>query len=381
MDTSFYGPLELLIIQGSPFCNINCSYCYLPNRSDNSKLSLETVEAIFTNLFATDIVRQDFTLCWHAGEPLTVDKNFYREAIAIANKKNNTKYTIRNNVQTNATLINQEWCDFFKELDFRVSVSIDGPEFINDKNRVNRKGVGTFNKVIEGINHLKRNGIEFSVISVLTDFTLDYADEFYSFFKTLNPTSVGLNVEEVENYNTKSSLFNSENVLSRYKKFLSTLFQLYYNDNEVDFYFREFAQLEKFVFSKDKFMTGFGQQTTPYKIISIDVNGNFSTFSPELLNAKSNELKDFTFGNVFTDNFLEALQTTKFKSVYSDILNGIKKCKNECDYFTVCGGGTPSNKYSENGSFDSTVTNHCKFKFQGVFDVFFNKIEYEVLNR
>ena len=53
MNNSFYGPLELLIIQGSPFCNINCSYCYLPNRNDSSKLSLETVEAIFNNLFST----------------------------------------------------------------------------------------------------------------------------------------------------------------------------------------------------------------------------------------------------------------------------------------------------------------------------------------
>ena len=319
MDSSFYGPLELLIIQGSPFCNINCSYCYLPNRSDNSKLSLETIDTIFTNLFSTDIVRQDFTLCWHAGEPLTVDKKFYREAIAIANKKNDTSFKIRNNVQTNATLINQEWCDFFKELDFRVSISIDGPEFINDRHRVNRKGIGTFNKVIEGVNYLKRNDIEFSVISVLTDFTLDYADEFYSFFKLLNPTSVGLNVEEVENFNTKSSLFNSDKILVRFKSFIDRLFQLYYNDNEVEFYFREFAQLEKFVFSKDKFMNGFGQQTTPYKILAIDVNGNFSTFSPELLNAKSIEHNDFTFGNVFTTSFLEAIKTNKFKSIYSEI--------------------------------------------------------------
>lgn len=156
MENDFYGPLELLIIQGSPFCNINCSYCYLPNRTDNSKLSLKTVEEIFTNLFATDIVRQDFTLCWHAGEPLTVNKSFYRNAISIANSKNNTKYKIRNNIQTNATLINQEWCDFFKEFDIKISISIDGPEFINDRSRVNRKGDGTFKNVMEGITHLKK---------------------------------------------------------------------------------------------------------------------------------------------------------------------------------------------------------------------------------
>ncbi|HZW71462.1 MAG TPA: radical SAM protein, partial [Hanamia sp.] len=260
VSNPLYGPLELLIIQGSPFCNINCSYCYLPNRGDIRKLSLSTIDAIFSNLFSTDIVRQDFTICWHAGEPLTVNKDFYREALAIANAKNNTPYQIRNNVQTNATLITQEWCDFFKEFDFKVSVSIDGPEFINDRYRVNRKGHGTFAKTMKGIEYLKKNDIEFSVISVVTDFTLDYADDFFAFFKSLNPLSVGLNVEEVENFNVTSNLFKSENVLSRYHNFINRLFDLYYSDLSIDFYFREFAQLENFVFKKNKFMTGFGQQ-------------------------------------------------------------------------------------------------------------------------
>lgn len=379
-DNSFYGPLELLIIQGSPFCNINCSYCYLPNRSDNSKLSLETVDVIFKKLFSTDIVRQDFTLCWHAGEPLTVNKEFYRQAISIAHSHNNTNYSIRNNVQTNATLINQEWCDFFKELNFKVSVSIDGPEFINDRNRVTRKGKGTFKDAMKGIEYLKKNDIEFSAISVLTDFTLDYADEFYNFFKELNPLSVGLNIEEVENFNIKSSLFKSSDILERYKTFIDKLFYYSYTDEETKFFFREFAQLEKLVFTKDKFMNGFGQQTTPFKILTFDVNGSFSTFSPELLNAKSQEHNDFIFGNIYTDNLLDVLITDKFKSIYTEILSGIKKCKQECEYFTVCGGGTPSNKYSENGSFNSTITNHCRFRFQALFDVFFNNLESEVIS-
>ena len=111
------------------------------------------------------------------------------------------------------------------------------------------------------------------------------------------------------------------------------------------------------------------------------MNGDFSTFSPELLNAKSKEYNNFAFGNVNHDNFLGVLTLEKFKSIYTDILNGLMKCKKNCDYFSVCGGGTPSNKYAENGTFDSTETKHCKFKFQEVFDVFFENIECEVLNR
>jgi uncharacterized protein len=378
---SFYGPLELLILQGSPFCNINCSYCYLPNRSDNSKLSLETVDVLFKKLFNTDIVRQDFTLCWHAGEPLTVSKEFYRQAISIANRHNNTKYLIRNNLQTNATLITQEWCDFFQELNFKVSVSIDGPEFIHDMHRITRNGKGTFKSAMKGLELLKKNNIEFSVISVLTDFTLDYPKEFYNFFKELNPLSVGLNIEEIENVNTISSLFISTHILERYKNFIDKLFYLSYTDEKAKFFFREFAQLEKLVFTKDKFMNGFGQQTIPFRILAVDVNGSFATFSPELLSAKAKEYSDFTLGNIFSDNLLDTLKTEKFKSIYSEILFGIRKCKQECDYFSVCGGGTPSNKYSENGSFNSTMTNHCRFRFQALFDVFFENLESEIVTQ
>jgi uncharacterized protein len=338
------------------------------------------VDMLFKKLFATDIVRQNFTVCWHAGEPLTVDKEFYRQAVSIANSHNNTSFIIRNNVQTNATLISQEWCDFFKELDFKVSVSIDGPEFIHDRNRVTRSGKGTFKKAFEGVELLKKNNIDFSVISVLTDFTLDYPKEFYNLFKELNPLSVGLNIEEVENFNTKSSLFNSADILERYKTFINELFYISYTDTDAKFFFREFAQLEKLVFTKDKFMSGFGQQTTPFKILAVDVNGNFSTFSPELLSAKSKEHTDFIFGNIYKDDLLDALTTDKFKSIYYEILLGIKKCKQECDYFSVCGGGTPSNKYSENGSFNSTVTNHCRFRFQALFDVFISNLESEIIS-
>jgi radical SAM protein with 4Fe4S-binding SPASM domain len=108
-------------------------------------------------------------------------------------------------------------------------------------------------------------------------------------------------------------------------------------------------------------------------------SGNYSTFSPELLNAESKKYDGFTIGNVHTENFLDALLSEKFSRIYSDILKGIILCKKECKYFSVCGGGTPSNKYSENGTFDSSETNYCRFKFQKLFDIFLNNVETAVL--
>jgi uncharacterized protein len=378
MDEKTYGPLDLLILQGSPFCNIDCNYCYLPNRSDKTMMSLQTIDAIFTKLFQTDIVRRDFTIAWHAGEPLSVSPDFYAQAIDIANNLNNTKYQIRNNIQTNATLITDKWCEFFKERDIKISVSIDGPEFIHDRNRVNRKGEGTFNRVMKGIETLKNHGIPFSVISVVSDFTLDYVDEYYHFFKQLNTKSLGINIEEIENANKDSTLFSNDGGSERFKTFINRLMELYYSEDN-EFQIREFGQLESFLITDNKFLEGFGQQTVPYKIIGVDATGKFSTFSPELLNAPSKNYGDFIIGNVYTDNFLDVLDSDKFNRIYSDILKGITMCKQSCKYFSVCGGGTPSNKYTEKGTFVTTETNFCKFKFQSIFDTFITQVESAVL--
>ena len=372
------GPLDLLIIQGTPFCNIDCKYCYLPNRSDTIKISLNTIEKIFDRLMESNIIRADVTLVWHAGEPLVMPLSFYEGVSEIIKKQNTTPFRIKQNFQSNATLLNGEWCRFFKEnINTSISVSIDGPHFIHDYQRVTRNGKGTFSSVMKGVNLLRENHVSFGVISVITDYTLDFPDEFYSFFRELNPRMLGLNIEEVEGANLSSTLYTTNINPDRYTSFMKRLYELYVAD-ERQLPIREFLQIEKFVLSGKNYKNNLGQQTTPYRILSIDINGNFSTFSPELLTMKSHLYKDFIMGNVFEHTFEEVLLTEKFNNIYSDILEGVVMCKNQCKYYNVCGSSVPSNKYSEHNTFLVTETNHCKFKFQWLFDTVLSKIENDI---
>src|SRR5213082_899634 len=87
-DQGPHGPLELLVVQPTPFCNINCSYCYLPDRQSTRRMSLETLEQTFAWVFASGLVREPFTLLWHAGEPLVVPLTFYEEAIRLLDRSN-----------------------------------------------------------------------------------------------------------------------------------------------------------------------------------------------------------------------------------------------------------------------------------------------------
>jgi uncharacterized protein len=74
MPSPEYGPLELLVLQPTPFCNINCSYCYLPDRQDTSRMSLPTLGRTFEWAFSSGLVRQPFTLLWHAGERVRTER-------------------------------------------------------------------------------------------------------------------------------------------------------------------------------------------------------------------------------------------------------------------------------------------------------------------
>src|SRR5579885_1114104 len=87
-QASALGPLDLLVIQPTPFCNLDCSYCYLPDRLSRRRIAGEVLERIFQRVFASGLVRGPFTVIWHAGEPLVLPPEFYHGAFELAGKAN-----------------------------------------------------------------------------------------------------------------------------------------------------------------------------------------------------------------------------------------------------------------------------------------------------
>ena len=111
------------------------------------------------------------------------------------------------------------------------------------------------------------------------------------------------------------------------------------------------------------------------KILSVDVKGNFSTFSPELLGTVDTQYGSFSFGNLFDTSIAECLQQSHYQSVASAISDGIDACRNECDYFELCGGGSPSNKLAETTRLDSTETAYCRLQKQACLDLALELLE------
>src|SRR5436305_3044981 len=159
--------IELLIFQTTPFCNIDCSYCYLPNRQTTTRIPLSIVAEIARSIIDAGWLHDRLSVIWHAGQPLVVGPE-YLEQLITACALLHQRALVQHCVQTNGTLINDHFCDLFLKRNVRVGVSIDGPRDLHDRHRLTRNGRGTFDAVMCGIEKLRNAGIPFDVICVLT---------------------------------------------------------------------------------------------------------------------------------------------------------------------------------------------------------------------
>ncbi len=374
------GPINLVVIQPTSFCNLDCDYCYLPNRQSKNQLSLDLIEPIFERIFTSPFLRKSFEICWHAGEPLSVPIEFYQSAFArisdVSDRYNQQSYSFGYSFQTNGIFINQDWCDLFKQYPVHVGVSIDGPAFIHDAHRKTRSGRSSHARAMRGVAYLQKNQIPLSAIAVVTQASLDYPDEIFHFFLDQGICQVGFNMEEVEGIHQTSTL-NQSGIESRYRAFMQRLWDLSIQHGGA-LKIREFETICGLIYTDSRLDRT--DMNRPFVIVNVDYQGNFSTFDPELLGVKTERYGDFIFGNVLQDTLESVCTTEKFQRIYRDVTLGVQQCQQTCQYFGVCGGGAGSNKYWENGSFNSTETLACRQRSQVITDIILESLEYSFLS-
>lgn len=369
------GPLELLVFQVTPFCNLDCAYCYLPDRLNRRSAEIETLRAALEFVWASGLAEDGFTLAWHAGEPLAAPKGFYAQANArLADFQRETGISVRQTFQTNGTLIDDWWCGYFARNDVRVGVSIDGPAWLHDKYRRTRSGKGSHAHVMRGVELLKANGVDFAVLCVLTEESLDHPDELFEFFSGLGATRLGFNIDEIDGANTSSSMALGA-AESRFRRFFARLYDL--TASRPGPAVREFEAFKRLLLADPLGRDGGpgNQEATAFKILSVDHRGFISTFSPELLATSAPEYNDFRFGRLGGSRYADVLREPAYRAVRSAIDEGVARCRDTCPYFAVCGGGKPVNKYCETGSLASTETLHCRLQCQALADVILAGIE------
>jgi uncharacterized protein len=348
--------IETVVVQPTPFCNINCSYCYLPQRDLKTVMQQGTIATLFAKIFASGWISQGLTVIWHAGEPLVVPVSFYETAFAAIETLRPAGLQVRHSFQTNGMLITPKWCELFKQWDVGVGVSVDGPKQLHDAHRITRTGRGTFDKTIAGIRVLQRERVPFHVISVLSRQGMDAPREMLEFYLSEGIEDVCFNVEESEGDHI-SGLFAAGDAKERFRRFLGDFWGLSRQSGRIRFV-REVDGMLPRVFRPEQ--SGMrNAQVEPFGMMNVDCEGNVSSFSPELLGLKHGDYGDFIVGNILTDSLEDMLRSPPMSAMASDIAAGVEACRRDCEYFSVCGGGAPVNKLAENGSFTSSRTSFC----------------------
>lgn len=185
----FARPMYIMLKPAGALCNLRCKYCYylekneLYKRQGNHVITDELLEK-FVKEYIEAQTTPNILFTWHGGETLMRPISFYRRALELQRIYSHGRQ-IDNCIQTNGILLNDEWCEFFKQNNFLVGVSIDGPQEFHDEYRKTGTGRPTFRDVMKGINLLNKHGVEWNALAVVNDFNADYPLDFYHFFKEI----------------------------------------------------------------------------------------------------------------------------------------------------------------------------------------------------
>src|ERR1700728_3356208 len=348
--------ISIVVLQPTPFCNIDCRYCYLPERSNKAVMHLGTIIAAFDRIFSSGWCSSHLTVIWHAGEPLVLPVSYYQAAFEAIALMCPPGIELRHSIQTNGMLLNSEWCDFIKQWRVGIGVSIDGPRHLHDANRVTRAGKGTFDRTIAGIRLLRHERVPCHVITVLSEKSMRAPDELLDFYISEGIDDVCFNVEESEGTYV-SGLLSSSNPAEGFRYFLDRFWTLSRKTSRIQF-IREIDGMIPRIFRPEQSCAE-NAQVEPFGMVNIDCHGNVSSFSPELLGYKEAKYNDFIVGNILSESLQDMLRRPAMQAMTRDIAAGVALCRKECDYFSVCGGGAPVNKLAENGSFASSRTAFC----------------------
>lgn len=353
-------------------CNLACKYCYYLEKTnlykDNKSkyVMSDSLLEKFIKEYINSQTMPQVLFTWHGGETLMRPLSFYQKVIELQ-KKYASGRTIDNCIQTNGTLLNDEWCEFFHNNHWLVGVSIDGPQDFHDEYRKNKQGKPSFVKVMQGIKLLKKHQVEWNAMAVVNDYNADYPLEFYHFFKDLECHYIQF-TPIVERIHLNSDGRYLANVLQKEEKladfsvtpeqwgnFLCTLFDEWVK-NDVGKYF-----IQIFDATLANWM---GSQPGVCTMAPTCGHAGVMEFNGDVYACDHFVFPEFKLGNIYEKSLIEMMygdKQSRFGLQKRDALPA--QCK-ACKYLFACNGECPKNRFltTEDGEFGLNYL--CKGYYQ-----------------
>lgn len=336
------------IIHMTNECNMACRYCYtgsgsgkspsIADLNDRFGQCLATLDSFIDQVVSYNSSRHT-RLIFHGGEPLLINVQNWESMLTHLSKKN---YPFTFSVQTNGTLLDENFVKLFKQFHVELGISLDGPKLLNDTNRILKSGEGTFTLVFENLLKLRDSGLSFGILLTLTKKNVTHLEEVYTFFKkhrmsfTLRPV-----------FTTKHTMPMDLLISPReYSRAICRLFDLWFDDHNIDtFLIEEFASMiAQFIRPIEGLVSCNFTRNCSEHFVCVDLNGDLypcNRFYGDV---------DFVYGNILDDKLVNVLGrisrplSTRWRKL------SISGCQ-KCEISRYCFGGCPGNAYYFNGDY------------------------------
>jgi uncharacterized protein len=372
---------RVLVVKVAERCNLNCSYCYMFNGGDLSYrrrpaiMSTETVDAMMSRV-VTHCRRHNlskFTFILHGGEPLLAPKSFYRYFVERARTALADKVEPRFALQTNGTLISKEWCLLFLELGIGIGVSLDGPKDINDRQRLDHKGRGSFDRVLAGWDLAVSYGLKPGLLAVI-DLNADPLDVF-GLVKELYPSTVDFLLPDATHDKLPPG-YSKSSRSTDYADWLLKIFDAWIADGNPNLKIRVFSNIMRSILGWDDGFDALG--TGDNEVLVVESDGELQPVDVLRFCSEGITLTPY---NVATDELDDAFQHPMVRLYHKSHKHLCSTC-NVCTLRDICGGGFLPHRYSAINGFDNPSV-YCRDLIKlitGVHHWFLSQLPADVLD-
>ena len=347
-------------------CNLACNYCYYLNKSDLHNESV--IGRMSDKLLEIYIIQhiqasseQSIFFSWHGGEPTLAGLDYFRRITELQKKHLPENRFALNGIQTNGTLLDEEWCQFLKKENFIVGISIDGPERFHSANRFRRDGKSCFNEVIRGFRLLKAYEIPCEILCVVNAQNVGFPIEVYHFFKSLNAEFLTF-IPLVERLSLKSNQVSERTVPAKaFGEFLCVLFDEWKTEDIGRVKIQIFEEALRTAFGLDHSLCIF--KPVCGRVPVIERSGDFYSCDHSVN-------PEHFMGNIQEKTLSELLESPNQKAFGRAKLNSLPEYCLKCEVLTMCNGACPKDRFIETPDGESGLNylcegyklffNHCK---------------------
>ncbi len=337
--------ISTLVKPASANCNLDCLYCFYHDRPTDpySDVPRRIMEDYILSSFVSQYMKlsDPASFCWQGGEPLLTGLDFFKRVVELQMKYGKSGQSVSNSIQTNGITIDESWAKFFREYNFLIGLSLDGPEEYNDFYRKFPSSKGSFNRIMETVLILREHKVEFNILSVVTSLTESKADELYDFFLSEGFYYLQF-IPCIEPDPASGGMADFSVTPEGYGRFLCRLFDLWYNGGRPQVSIRLFDNTLQAYLKMEPESCSFRKRCGEYFVV--EYNGDIypCDFFVE---------KQWLLGNLTERPIEEIIRSDKFRKFSSIKLGPYEECSS-CRWNFICRNSCPRSRYVSNGDFD-----------------------------